>query len=350
MARNHNKTPNTDKKTPYEVMQEAQVDGTFNGEKLDDTPDVNPDENVGEQGARISFAEIGADFVEPAKDKLIEMGEKAREKLRVFGKAAGKFAKEAGLTVIGAGVIGVGAGIAAAGRARQNMRDRKANRQAMIAKRLEQAEKQRQDEALLADWEAARQEHMDELHGEALEENERKDKEFYQRAESYARDMYGSRGVSWEDAVADYKPRNNAELEGLRAGYESSLKELVDADHAEALGMNEKFDEEQRMNAMHEEALEENERFDAEKRAAYEARVAARYARYAAYQRREARRQKYENFKTRVADSRVGKIGRAIGKFVKRATGAVTEGARAAKASWQEAAPQEETASQETAA
>lgn len=157
------------------------------------------EESVDTQAERVSLLETGQDFVADMQDRYGEQAEELKEaakaKLRGFGKAAGAFAKKAGFSTIGAGIRGVGAGIAAAQRARQGMNDRKARRQAVIEKRIEQAqteqlaaEQQAQAERSQEDAFGSYEENIDysQAHEDALEDNEQFDTEKEAEAERQA--------------------------------------------------------------------------------------------------------------------------------------------------------------------
>ena len=83
----------------------------------------------------------------------------------------------------------------------------------------------------------------------------------------------------------------------------------------------------------HTEAIEENEAFD---EARQNAANIARAARVRKIARRNARQEKISQASEWAGQTKVGRIGKAIGRFARRTTSAVAAGTRAAKASYQE--------------
>ena len=304
-------TPDINDVDPLEAMRDAQVDGKYETTDNPEAENESLEDSVDTAADRVSAVEAGQEFVANLQDRYgeraQEIKEAAKTKLRSFGKAAGAFAKKSGLLAVGIGVVGVGAGIAAASRARQDMRDRKARRQAVAQKRLEQARVEQAQRNAFASYE----DNIDysQAHEEALEENE-------------------TRKQSQEDAFASYQ--ENIDFTQAREAQQDAYASYEDnIDYSQA----------------HEEALEENERFDndqAEKQRQAEARAERIRKADAALRRKAQRRQRYETIKAtgsealHAASMRARSLGRAVGAFAKRTAHAAGAGARAAAASWQE--------------
>lgn len=162
--------------------------------------EASPEASVDIQVARVSLVETGQEFVADMQDRYGERAEEIKEaakaKLRSLGKAASAFAAKAGFSTIGASVRGLEAGIAAGQSARQAMSDRKARRQAVIEKRIEQAqaeqlaaEQQAQMEQAQEDAFGTYEQNIDyaQAHEDALKDNEQFDNEKEAEAERQAK-------------------------------------------------------------------------------------------------------------------------------------------------------------------
>lgn len=321
MPRNFNTAPSASPQEDdsWRVMQEAQIDGLYENAQENEATEAtfSPEESIEDAAERVTYVEQGAQAIENFKDRYGEQfedfKENAKVKLRGFGRAAGVMAKKAGLFAVGASVVGFAAGVAAAGRARQNMHDRKANRQAIYEKRIQQQRDEAYDEAV-------KDNEMYDLHTEALAENVAYDEKY-----ESARNYYGNI------------------LPGDADGFNSKFNSTS----GEVYGNAERNARQDVLNDAYNEAFAENEQFDemkAHERAAYEAKVAARHASFAAYQRKAARRQKYEALRNKGSEiyqktsGKTRQFGRAIASFAKRTGSAAAAGAREAKAAWQETA------------
>lgn len=320
MPKNFNTAPTaTPDEDPLKVMQEAQIDGvyedTYEAEATE--ADFSPEDTVEDAAERLTLAEQGAQTIEDLKDRYGEQyedfKENAKSKLRGFGRAAGAVAKKAGLFIVGAGVVGVAAGVAAAGQARQNMRDRKANRQAVYEQRIQQQRDEAYDEAV-------QDNEMYDLHTEALAENVAYDEKY-----ESARNYYGN--ILPGDADGFNSKFNSTSGEVYGSAERNARQDVLNDAYDEAFAENEKLDE-----------AKDRERAD------YEAKVAARYASFVAYQRKAARRQKYESLRNKgseiyqKASGKTRQFGRAVASFAKRSGKAVVAGARATRDTFKETA------------
>ena len=280
----------------YELADDSYEDSPEN-------PETAAEQNVEDATERVSdmLAGEGSAALDAMKDKFGEnyeaFKENAKSRVKKIGSSIAKFAKKAGLVTVGAGVI--------AGRKYNNAMD-------SAAEKIDSAQATAQERYTSAKETIAqrRQERqINKAHGEALKENERRDRYDQEVADIMERDAErkrqaeeAAREAVYNEAFEDGQENaeqhfetvetgnaeqfnyNPEEEGGYLDGWEATRQALLDRAHEEALAENEDFDEATRQE-IERQKLEEISREYAE------------YKMYRAQRRAELRQQAYDKAK-----------------------------------------------------
>lgn len=280
----------------YELADDSYEDSPEN-------PETAAEQNVEDATERVSdmLAGEGSAALDAMKDKFGEnyeaFKENAKSRVKKIGSSIAKFTKKAGLVTVGAGVI--------AGRKYNNAMD-------SAAEKIDSAQATAQERYTSAKETIAqrRQERqINKAHGEALKENERRDRYDQEVADIMERDAErkrqaeeAAREAVYNEAFEDGQENaeqhfetvetgnaeqfnyNPEEEGGYLDGWEATRQALLDRAHEEALAENEDFDEATRQE-IERQKLEEISREYAE------------YKMYRAQRRAELRQQAYDKAK-----------------------------------------------------
>lgn len=323
----------------YELADDSYEDSPEN-------PETAAEQNVEDATERVSdmLAGEGSAALDAMKDKFGEnyeaFKENAKSRVKKIGSSIAKFTKKAGLVTVGAGVI--------AGRKYNNAMDSAAEKidsaQATAQERYEgakesvtetwvntkQSVQERYTSAKETIAQRRQERQINKAHGEALKENERRDRYDQEVADIMERDAERKRQAEEAAREAVYNEafengQENAEQHfetvetgnaeqfnynpeeegGYLDGWEATRQALLDRAHEEALAENEDFDEATRQE-IERQKLEEISREYAE------------YKMYRAQRRAELRQQAYDKAKNtyvnasdRVLNTRDDAVARA---------------------------------------